>query len=77
MSKNDVIRAWKDASYRASLSPAQLAALPANPAGATELSDEELGAVSGGIIRPTFTFACPTSRGSCDCGTFWPRGLPC
>ena len=76
MSKNDVIRAWKDANYRKSLSPAQLAALPANPAGATELSDEELGAVSGGIIKPTLA-VCPTTRLSCDCTTAWPKGLPC
>jgi mersacidin/lichenicidin family type 2 lantibiotic len=34
MSKQDIIRAWKDAAYRDSLSAAERAALPDNPAGA-------------------------------------------
>src|SRR4051812_40434635 len=41
----DVIRAWKDAEYRESLSEADRAALPENPAGMTEVSDAELGDV--------------------------------
>lgn len=48
MSIETIIRAWKDPSFRSTLSAEQLAALPANPAGAIELSDEELGGVSGG-----------------------------
>jgi mersacidin/lichenicidin family type 2 lantibiotic len=44
--KFDIVRAWKDESYRHSLSEEQRQALPANPAG--ELSDEELNAVTGG-----------------------------
>jgi len=78
MSKKDVIRAWKDPNYRKNLSAAELAALPANPAGATELTDEELGGVSGGFIKPTYSIYCNvTSRGSCDCSTAWPKGKPC
>jgi mersacidin/lichenicidin family type 2 lantibiotic len=53
MSNNDVVRAWKDPTYRKNLSPAVLAALPANPAGAIELDDEALGHVSGGKPDPT------------------------
>ena len=34
MSKQDIIRAWKDAAYRDSLSAAERAALPDDPAGA-------------------------------------------
>jgi mersacidin/lichenicidin family type 2 lantibiotic len=34
MSKQDIIHAWKDAAYRDSLSAAERAALPDNPAGA-------------------------------------------
>jgi len=78
MSKKDVIRAWKDPNYRKSLSPAELAALPANPAGATELTDAELGSVSGGFIKPTLPIFCnPTSRISCDICTNWPKGKLC
>jgi len=45
--KIDVIRAWKDPLYRAGLSEAERASVPANPAGLTELSDEELKEASG------------------------------
>lgn len=45
--KFDIVQAWKDESYRASLSDEQLSTLPANPAG--ELTDAELGTVAGGF----------------------------
>jgi mersacidin/lichenicidin family type 2 lantibiotic len=48
MSHIDVIRAWKDEEYRASLSADELAGLPAHPAGLVELSDTELDVVAGG-----------------------------
>jgi mersacidin/lichenicidin family type 2 lantibiotic len=47
MSRVDIIRAWKDSSYRRSLSKDQLAAMPANPAGAIELTDMEAAAIDG------------------------------
>ena len=56
MNTIDTIRAWKDAEYRASLSAAELAALPANPAGLVELPDEEMAEVAGG--RSYFTGTC-------------------
>jgi mersacidin/lichenicidin family type 2 lantibiotic len=43
----DIIRAWKDAEYRRSLTAEELAALPENPAGMIELTDEDLGGISG------------------------------
>jgi mersacidin/lichenicidin family type 2 lantibiotic len=43
----DVVRAWKDPEYRKTLTSEELASLPANPAGASEVSDEELGEVAG------------------------------
>jgi mersacidin/lichenicidin family type 2 lantibiotic len=46
--KLDIVRAWKDQNYRASLSEEQLGQLPPNPAGEAELSDAELEAVYGG-----------------------------
>jgi mersacidin/lichenicidin family type 2 lantibiotic len=47
MNKTDVIRAWKDPLYRASLSAEAQAALPQHPAGITELSDEQLVTMGG------------------------------
>jgi mersacidin/lichenicidin family type 2 lantibiotic len=47
MSRIDIIRAWKDDAYRQSLSEAERAALPANPAGAVELTEAEAAAVEG------------------------------
>jgi mersacidin/lichenicidin family type 2 lantibiotic len=61
MSKSNIIRAWKDPLFRKSLSAADLDALPANPAGAIELSDEELGAVAGGTEPPTYPHGCTAS----------------
>lgn len=50
---NDIVRAWKDESYRQSLSVEEQGLLPANPAGEIELTDTELetvyGAFSGGF----------------------------
>jgi mersacidin/lichenicidin family type 2 lantibiotic len=53
MNRDDVIRAWKDPLFRASLSREQRSALPAHPAGVIELRDEDLKAVAGGIALIT------------------------
>lgn len=52
MTKAMIIRAWKDASFRASLTPEQRASLPANPAGlsAVELNESALQDVVGGAL---------------------------
>lgn len=55
MSRIDVVRAWKDEEYRLTLSTEELSALPPNPAGVIELSDEDLGNVAGGT---NFSFTC-------------------
>lgn len=57
MAKVDIIRAWKDEEYRASLSDAERALLPANPAGLIELDDEQMRKVlgAGGGQHPTTT----------------------
>jgi mersacidin/lichenicidin family type 2 lantibiotic len=51
MTKDMIIRAWKDPAFRATLTTEQLAALPANPAGlsAVELNETELNEVVGGL----------------------------
>lgn len=43
-----IIRAWKDPEFRLSLSQEEQDALPENPAGAIELTDDELDMVTGG-----------------------------
>jgi mersacidin/lichenicidin family type 2 lantibiotic len=48
MSKLDIVRAWKDEAYRLSLSEAQRASLPANPAGEIVLSEADLEQVAAG-----------------------------
>lgn len=59
MPKINVIRAWKDAEYRASLSASELASLPANPAGPMELRDDQLEmAAGGGSFSPRCTSCC-------------------
>lgn len=50
MSKQNVIRAWKDARYRRSLSAAELEAMPAHPAGGIQMDDASLDAVFGGCV---------------------------
>ena len=41
MNTMNLIRAWKDAEFRATLSAEELAALPQHPAGLVELPEEE------------------------------------
>ena len=47
MSASNIIRAWKDETYRNSLSATELANLPENPIGLFELTAEELALVAG------------------------------
>jgi len=47
--KFDTIRAWKDETYRQSLSDEQINTLPANPAGELELSNAEMESINGGF----------------------------
>jgi len=54
MSTQNIVRAWKDSGYRASLSEAEQASLPAHPAGAIELSNAELGVTGKGVAVVTW-----------------------
>lgn len=75
MSDFDVIRAWKDARYRRSLSKEQLAKLPKNPAGLVELTDDELLNAGGLAIKagpiittaPTCTMYTFLNWRACGC----------
>ena len=51
MLRDKIIRAWKDPEYRQNLSKEEREGLPANPAGAIELTDEELDMAAGGSWR--------------------------
>jgi len=76
MNKSKMIRAWKDEDFRESLSEAERSQLPDHPAGAIELSDEELGLARGqtGTTTTVTTVlisleACPSADGTCEWGT--------
>ena len=63
MSKEDIIRAWKDPEYRDSLSEEQRSQLPENPAGIIDLPDKEMESVAGGLYNSLFW--CPTKSAIC------------
>jgi mersacidin/lichenicidin family type 2 lantibiotic len=67
MTRANIIRAWKDPAYRNNLSPTERAALPANPAGAIEISDADLGKIAGGMINLSDMGVCRTPRCSFEC----------
>lgn len=67
MNRKSIIRAWKDPEYRASLSEAERAALPENPAGEA-LTDEDLEAVQGSAVAATWTII-PLTTEAISC---WP-----
>ena len=68
MSHKKTIRAWKDEDFRLSLSEAELAQLPGNPAGPAELTDEQLGVVAGGVTIWVSTACCSIACRTVHCG---------
>jgi mersacidin/lichenicidin family type 2 lantibiotic len=61
MSNIDIVRAWKDEDYCSSLSDAERAELPDNPAGLVELSFADLKEVGGATIVCLMTLPiCPS-----------------
>jgi mersacidin/lichenicidin family type 2 lantibiotic len=65
MHKIDVVRAWRDEEYRNSLTPEQLASLPASPAGVATVDDSALRSVAGGVRSSIPNSQCTTFVGSC------------
>jgi mersacidin/lichenicidin family type 2 lantibiotic len=68
MLHENIIRAWKDASFRDSLSETEREQLPDHPVGLIELSHSDLDAVVGGNGRFTrfpcsAVDACPSALG--------------
>lgn len=74
-----IVRAWKDAAYRESLSAEEQALLPENPAEAIDLDDTELDTAAGAswsaisvtLSLATFLSQCPSIcvHGTSVCGT--------
>jgi len=67
MSTN-IIRAWKDVEYRKTLTPEQLAGLPANPVELIALSEEDLRGVVGGFQPGSTVYP-----DCCDNSTIGPK----
>jgi len=70
MSNVNIIRAWKDPVYRASLSESELAALPPNPAGTVEISDADLGKAAAGL-----SIMYSECGGACTTGQCYPKAF--
>ncbi|WNG14692.1 mersacidin/lichenicidin family type 2 lantibiotic [Cystobacter fuscus] len=51
MSSIDIARAWRDPTYRESLSEEERALVPSNPAGGIELTEDELSLIVGAAHR--------------------------
>jgi len=62
MIRDKIIRAWKDPEYRANLGEEELDALPQNPAGAIELTDDELDQAVGGSWNRSYSASRSYSR---------------
>lgn len=71
MNREQIIRAWKDPSFRATLTKEQLAELPPTPIGTFELTEEDLrqaaGASGTGGPQPgDCAYTSPTCDRWCD-----------
>ncbi len=67
ISNLDIVRAWRDARYRRSLSAEQLQWLPNHPAGPAELTADELMAAEGLALGQ---FIATTTAPNCTVCTF-------
>ena len=86
MTPSDIIRAWKDPSYRAGLPAPQRAQLPAHPAGAIELPEPTLHAawphpgfrVKSGLRAGAPTALCTLAGQDCSAygDNLWQDDLP-
>ncbi len=74
MKKVDVVRAWRDAEYRSSLSEDVRQNLPASPAGIANIDDDVLKSITGGCGGSTCScggvgtnpnFSCVTPPANC------------
>ena len=82
MNKADIIRAWKDEEFRASLTDEERSSLPEHPSGVIELLDSELTAASGAFdTEGLVTFGCCHTGWGCTLWgcrpTGWVSSLGC
>lgn len=61
----DIVRAWKDEEYRLGLTATEMEAMPANPAGLTEIADSDLFLIAGGKDAATDATARILTMGCC------------
>ena len=52
MTTEQTVKAWKDRSFQATLSEAELSLMPAHPAGALAIQESDLLAADGAITSP-------------------------
>ncbi|HWM87646.1 MAG TPA: mersacidin/lichenicidin family type 2 lantibiotic [Kofleriaceae bacterium] len=76
MTKEAIIRAWRDQDYFLSLSDDERALLPPNPAGMVELSEDALTNVLGASHSTCFQ-SCHPQDPSCNCDSCWSGGTLC
>lgn len=70
MSHESIIRAWKDAGFRNSLSEEQRTLLPKHPAGLLELTDAQLENAAGGKPREPVCVDCTAGIIACTLPLF-------
>jgi mersacidin/lichenicidin family type 2 lantibiotic len=73
MSKDNMIRAWKDPEYRSSLNAQECALLPANPAGT--IDHAKLAEVAGGSV-PELSLFDPCTYRFCTLLCSWAIDCP-
>lgn len=58
MRPSEIVRAWKDPEFRASLSHEQQEALPRHPSGVIEIPDQVLAHTAGGATETLWSLGC-------------------
>jgi mersacidin/lichenicidin family type 2 lantibiotic len=73
MSHETIIRAWKDESFRNSLSADERALLPENPAGLIELDDAQLQVAAGAMMPRGLSegYTCTIDTRICCCDSVY------
>lgn len=71
MTQIDIVRAWKDSKYRASLTEAERSSLPPNPVGELTLTEAELEHVVGGVLVSTAAGGSCRNPGNCGSNDDW------
>ncbi|MCP4548729.1 MAG: mersacidin/lichenicidin family type 2 lantibiotic [bacterium] len=84
MKKEQIVKAWKNAEYRETLTETERSAMPGHPCGLVELDERDLGTAAGGTDILSI-WLCPTdgcettpfSNCETDCTTSMGPGPAC